>query len=63
MDINAHGRLAYSIKQAAVMVGLGKSKLYELIRAGELPTVMVGNRRLVRAEALSEFLRAREVRA
>lgn len=63
MDIIAHGRLAYSIRQAAAMVGLGKSKLYELIRAGELPTVLVGNRRLVRAESLAEFLRVREVRA
>jgi excisionase family DNA binding protein len=41
-----------SIPEAARAIGLGRSKLYELIGEGRLETVTIGRRRLVRIESL-----------
>jgi excisionase family DNA binding protein len=40
---------------AQVLGGLGRTKIFELVASGELPSVRVGRRRLVRADALREF--------
>lgn len=54
-------REALSIGEAAQAVGLGRATLYELLRDGRGPqTFTVGRRRLVRVEALREWLRRRE---
>ncbi len=48
---------AFSISEAARFIGLGRTKLYELIQRGELPVVRLGGRTLIRridAEALLE---------
>lgn len=50
-------RLLYPPTEAAAMLGLGRSKLYELISSGELESVKVGKSRLVPAEALENFVR------
>jgi excisionase family DNA binding protein len=52
--------LALSVEQAAHAVGLGRTKVYELLASGELPSVKVGKRRLVRVEALQRLLVAWE---
>ena len=39
--------LAHSIQCAARMLGIGRTKLYELIDSEQLHTFMLGNRRLV----------------
>jgi len=44
--------LLCSITDAAGALGLGRSKLYELISEGRLETVLIGRRRLVRVESL-----------
>ncbi len=55
------GREALSVSEAAQAAGLGRATLYELFRSGEgPPTFRVGRRRLVRVEALREWLRQRE---
>lgn len=36
--------------------GLSRTKVYELIRTGELPSVKVGTRRLVRSADLHGFV-------
>jgi excisionase family DNA binding protein len=41
-----------SIPDAAKALGLGRSKLYELIAEGRLETVSIGRRRLVRVESV-----------
>jgi excisionase family DNA binding protein len=41
-----------SITDAAKALGLGRSKLYELIAEGRLETVTIGRRRLVRVESV-----------
>lgn len=41
-----------SIPDAAKALGLGRSKIYELITEGRLETVTIGRRRLVRTESV-----------
>lgn len=44
--------LLVSIPDAAKALGLGRSKLYELIAEGRLESVTIGRRRLVRTESV-----------
>lgn len=45
-----------SVDETATALGLGRTKIYELIREGRLKSVKVGRRRLVPAVAVDEFL-------
>lgn len=45
-----------SVDETATAVGLGRTKIYELINEGKLKSVKVGRRRLVPAAAVDEFL-------
>ena len=47
---------ALSIPQAAELAGIGRTKLYHAMGSGELPSLKVGNRRLIRREALAGWL-------
>jgi excisionase family DNA binding protein len=42
---------AYRIDEFCTAYGLGRTKVYELIKCGRLRTVLVGGRRLVPVEA------------
>ena len=44
--------LLCSIPDAATALGLGRSKIYQLIGEGQLETVSIGRRRLVRVESV-----------
>lgn len=46
-----------TIAEACDAVGLGRTKLYELIGGGEIDTVTVGRRRLVRVPSLLKLLK------
>jgi excisionase family DNA binding protein len=48
--------LAVSVAEAAALMNISRAKLYELIARGEIPSIRVGGRRLVRVEALRAFL-------
>lgn len=48
--------LAVRIPDAVRMTGLGRSKLYELIAAGELETIKIGRCTLVTIDALKALL-------
>ncbi len=48
--------LLYKPEQAAEAIGIGRSKLFELIAAGEIETVQIGRSRRVPAEALAGFV-------
>jgi len=48
--------LMYSVEEAALALGLSRSRLYELIRCGALPTVKQGRRRLVPVVALEAYV-------
>ena len=53
---------AVSVEQARRIFGVGRSKLYELMRDGTLPSIKLGKRRLLRPATLREVLAARERR-
>jgi excisionase family DNA binding protein len=46
-----------SIPDAAVALGLGRSKIYELIGEGKLEAVSIGRRRLVRVDSVRALAR------
>ncbi len=49
-------RILHPITEAASLLGLGRTKVYELVAAGELESVKVGTRRLVPHQALEAFV-------
>lgn len=52
----SEGRLAVSPAEAARMMSLGRTKLYELIAANQLTSIKIGTRRLIRVSAIEAFL-------
>ena len=52
----ASERLLYRPEEAAKVLGLGRTKVYELIASGELRSVKIGAARRVSATALAEFV-------
>jgi excisionase family DNA binding protein len=53
---NPLSRLAYGIEDAAASLGLSRSRLYELIAAGEIAACKVGKRTIIPATELTTFL-------
>ncbi len=53
---NALTRLAYGIGDAALALGLSRSRLYELIAAGEIAACKVGKRTIIPVTELTTFL-------
>jgi excisionase family DNA binding protein len=49
--------LAHSVEQAAALIGLSRSRTWELIGSGDLIARRVGKRTLVLDEDLKAFLR------
>jgi excisionase family DNA binding protein len=48
--------IAYSVPQVMQATSLGRTTVFTLITSGELPSIVVGRRRLVLATALRAFL-------
>lgn len=51
--------LALPISDAARLLGIGKTKLFDLVRTGALPAVRLGGRTLILREDLEAFTAAR----
>ncbi len=49
-------RLAYSVDEAAAVLGIARETIYELIRSGELRSRKAGSRRIIGRHHLLEFL-------
>lgn len=49
-------RLLLSADEAAHALNIGNSKVWELIASGEIASVKIGSRRLIRREALDAFI-------
>src|SRR5687767_12483443 len=49
------GKLFYSVREACVALGIGRSFLYELLARNELPSVVLGRRRLIPVAALEQW--------
>ena len=50
--------IALTVLGAAAYSGLSRSRLYDLFRAGTLPSFHVGGRRMVLREAVDSFVNA-----
>lgn len=57
-DPTSNQPLTVRIPEACRMTGIGRSKLYELIQAGEIEIVKVGRMTLVPVDALQGFINA-----
>jgi excisionase family DNA binding protein len=49
---------AYTIPEVLTKIGIGRDKLYALIRSGELPARKLGRKTLVVASDLEAFLKS-----
>jgi excisionase family DNA binding protein len=49
-------RLAYSVHEAARLIGLSRDLLYDQMRQGNLSYIKVGRRRLITRQHLEQFL-------
>lgn len=50
-------RLAYAPMEVATALGLGRGKVYQLIREGRIRALSVGRRLVVPREAVIDFLK------
>lgn len=53
--------LAYSPNDACKILGLGRTKTFELIKNGKLKSFKLGSRRLITLEAIKDCLKNLEV--
>lgn len=56
-------QLAYSLKEAASIIGLGDRKFHQEVLDGKIDVVKIGKRRLVTRTALSNYLEVNTCRA
>ena len=49
-------KLVYSITEMAETLGIGRSKAYDLVRSGTIPSLRLGRRIVIPKLALSRFL-------
>lgn len=56
MDVNERGPLAYSVREAAQALSIGRTRVYELISTGQLHAVKLGRRTLIPRNALLALL-------
>ena len=49
-------RKAYSVAEAAPILGISKTTLYELIDEGLIDTYSIGSKTLITAQALEDFV-------
>lgn len=54
--------LLCGVTDAARALGLGRSKIYELIAEGQLETITIGRRRLIRTESIRRVARREMVK-
>lgn len=53
---SAPGRLLVTVEEAAEMLAIGRTKAYEMVRSGELPTMRIGRVVRIPLEALREWI-------
>ena len=56
-------RLTVRIADAVTMLGIGRSKVYELIGAGELETIKLGSATLILVESIAALVERRRGRS
>jgi excisionase family DNA binding protein len=58
MQMSTPPRVAYSVPEAMLALGLCRDSIYKLINSGQLPAKKIGRRTLVLASDLENFLKA-----
>ena len=48
--------MLFAITEAAVILGIGRTNVYALLKRGELRSVKIGGRRLIPRQALEDFV-------
>jgi len=59
-DQNTQRTLAVAPAEAARLLGVSRTRLYEELCAGSIPSFHLGRRRLIRIAALEAWMAARE---
>ena len=59
MDVEKQQRLLYRPAEVAALLGLGRSTVFQMIAAGDLPTVRFGRALRVPADGLQALIRER----
>ena len=57
MDVE---KLLFAPEEAAAALGIGRTKVFELIRTGELESLLIGKSRRIRREAIVDYIRRRQ---
>ena len=55
--MKAEKKLTYSVPEASGITGIGRDKMYALVKAKQVPALRVGNKYLVLAEGLESWVR------
>ena len=53
-------RLAYAPEDAAAIIGVARTRMFQLLRSGEIPSLKLGRIRRIRIERLREYLERAE---
>lgn len=62
MSVSAHdpakvpGRLAYSVEEAAELLGIGRTFMFQLIATGEIDSFKIGKRRKIARDAIDAYI-------
>jgi len=56
----SNAKLAYTVREAAELLSLSRSLVYELIHAGQIETIKIGRARRITARQLATYLSQRE---
>jgi len=54
--LRPHLRLLYSVEEAASLLGIGRTYMFELVAKGQVDSLKIGRRRKVARAALDEFI-------
>lgn len=57
LAITQERRAALSVRDAAQFLSVGRSKIYDLLKSGELRDVKIGGRRVILRDDLEQLLR------
>lgn len=49
-------KLSYNLPEAAQAIGVGRSTIYEYVKAGRVQTFRLGDRQMIRADDLRAFI-------
>jgi excisionase family DNA binding protein len=55
-DVTMTGRLTLTVEEAARALGISRGSAYEAVKAGDIPSITIGKRKLVPRAALEKKL-------